>query len=114
MNECNPRYLISFWNCYDRVLLNLPKTINSLEAWHRGLNFKCNVPHLNLLKFIEVLIFENERVRINYYQQRKNLDLNVSKITRDNSLQNICINFNFFDLNEYFENINKFYYWNFN
>jgi hypothetical protein len=58
-----------FWNYYNRTLNNDPRSINSLKAWHRGLNFKCNIPHLNLGKYFEVLIEETEKVGITLNQQ---------------------------------------------
>lgn len=62
--EKEGRFIKSFWSCQKRVLKEITRTTNSLEGWHRNLNFKCNIPHLNLGKFIEKLLMEVERIRL--------------------------------------------------
>ncbi|KAG0435037.1 hypothetical protein DMUE_4917 [Dictyocoela muelleri] len=38
-NNKKPLFVLFFWNCNFRVLSNIPMTTNSLEPWHRSLNF---------------------------------------------------------------------------
>ncbi|CAF3873782.1 unnamed protein product [Rotaria sordida] len=37
----SPRFAISFWNCFDRLDLQLPRTNNPQEAWHNALQNSC-------------------------------------------------------------------------
>lgn len=32
-----PRFEIDTWNLYERVLINLPRTSNQIEAWHNAI-----------------------------------------------------------------------------
>ncbi|KAG0442223.1 hypothetical protein DMUE_0438 [Dictyocoela muelleri] len=64
-------YSISFWNCYSRVLKFIPRTINSIEAWHKSLNSLSSVAHVYLGKFIDLLRQINERNRMFIMQSRK-------------------------------------------
>lgn len=107
------RYDIKFWNCYSRVLLNIPRTINCLEAWHRSLNFKCNIAHLNIGKFLEILIMENERVRVSLLQARLSLPTSGKILKKEESLRIICENFMLFSISEYFEILNTVICWKF-
>ncbi|KAL3852100.1 hypothetical protein ACJMK2_015786 [Sinanodonta woodiana] len=34
--RANPRFAVEMWNLHDRVNENLPRTNNSVEAWHRA------------------------------------------------------------------------------
>jgi hypothetical protein len=33
----SPMYDVDFWSVYNRIVNNIPKTTNSIEAWHHGL-----------------------------------------------------------------------------
>jgi hypothetical protein len=61
----NPRYRCEFWNCYTRVLMQLPRTINVAEAWHRSLNSLTDLAHPNLGKFINNIQKEEEKLELN-------------------------------------------------
>jgi hypothetical protein len=63
-----------FWNACQRILAGIPTTTNSLEGWHRSLNMKSYVPHLNLLKFINVLQKEESFSRIKYTRLLNGVD----------------------------------------
>lgn len=69
-----PLFSEKFWSCNYRVLNNIPRSINCLEAWHRELNFKCKISHLNLGKFLNILITECERIRVCILQSKKILN----------------------------------------
>ena len=54
-NDQEPAYAIAFWSTYERVLQEIPRTTNSLEAWHRHINRLTVNAHPNIARFIEVM-----------------------------------------------------------
>lgn len=48
------------WNCYSRILKNLPRTTNNVEAWHRVFNQSCFVVNPNIAVVISVMKDEEE------------------------------------------------------
>lgn len=47
-----PRFAVEFWSVRDRVQVDLPRTNNKLEGWHRGLQSMFEGPNPTLWKFI--------------------------------------------------------------
>lgn len=56
-----PLFSIEMWNCYSRVIDNLPKTNNNIEGWHRSFAQLINCNHPNIWNFIEALQKEQSR-----------------------------------------------------
>lgn len=50
-----PNFAISLWNCYDAIILDLPKTNNSVEGWHRAFCESVGATYPNIWKFINTL-----------------------------------------------------------
>lgn len=50
-----PKYAWETWNIYSRTTDVLPRTINSVEGWHRGFESQAGATHLNIWKFINCL-----------------------------------------------------------
>ncbi len=40
-----PRFSIKFWNMYDRVVQNLPRSNNAVEGWHNAFNNSVGIAH---------------------------------------------------------------------
>lgn len=66
----NPYYNISFWNVYNRILLNLPRTSNNAESWNRTLNLRTEVVNPNITQFIIDFLRQEE---IGIFQTKKNI-----------------------------------------
>ncbi len=64
----DPVYSINLWNCYYRVINSIPRTTNTLEDWHRGLNSSFNRALPNLAAFITVLSRDEQRIFVNMTQ----------------------------------------------
>lgn len=110
----SPFYEIDFWNCNLRVLLNIPRTTNSVEAWHRSLNFKCNILHLNLRRFLEILIQENEKIRVTLLQTRHEISINKDFLEKEEKIRRIVLSYYCYEEWEFFNAISKVMVWMFN
>lgn len=113
LNIIQPLYRISFWNANKRIKENIPRTTNCLEAWHRSINFNCNVSHPNFAKFIEVLIQENEKVRVCLIQSRSQIRIGNRNLLKEEKLRQIVLNYCFYKDNEFFENLLQIVGWTF-
>ena len=51
--RANPRFSIALWNVRERVVDNLPRTNNSVEAWHRSFQQTVDCQHPSVYKLIE-------------------------------------------------------------
>lgn len=56
------------WNCCDSVLQDLPRTNNSVEAWHRGFEALCTGPHENLWRTIRNFQRSQSKVQVSLEQ----------------------------------------------
>ena len=55
----NPRFQKDMWNCKEITELQLPRTTNSLESWHRTLQNTFGCLHPTFYKLIDGLLQEN-------------------------------------------------------
>jgi hypothetical protein len=60
----NPRFPIVLWNVYDRLADGLPRTNNSVKAWHRSFQRTIDCHHPSLFKLIEQFRKEQDHVEI--------------------------------------------------
>ena len=51
--RANPRFSLQLWNVRDRVIENLPRTNNSVEAWHRSFQQTIDGEHPSVYKLVE-------------------------------------------------------------
>lgn len=110
-----PKYQYEFWSNYEKVIHEIPRTINSLEAWHRGLNQKVVVPHSNLTKFLSILqkVEEVNRLKITCLLNGK-VDIWKKNIKKDLKLKLFVLNYSQFDSEKYIELISSIYKWKLN
>ncbi|RVD93284.1 hypothetical protein TUBRATIS_001850 [Tubulinosema ratisbonensis] len=103
-----------FWSVYSRILKNLPRTTNSVEAWHRNLNQKSLIAHPNIAKFIDIIKKENEKTRFNITQIfNGSFSFNLFNPSKEVKLQIILNNFNHFKELNYFKALITVYNWKF-
>ncbi|CAD5234235.1 unnamed protein product [Bursaphelenchus xylophilus] len=50
-----PLFEISFWNCYEYTTLDLPRTNNNIEAWHRAIQETIRQKHPTIEALIKAL-----------------------------------------------------------
>ena len=63
------------WGVYDHVQDDLPRTNNSVEDWHNGLNPHIGVHHADIWKIIDIIQKEEDlsRVELVHIQQGRNI-----------------------------------------
>ena len=109
-NKNGPKYKPEFWSISEAIKLNMPRTQNSLEAWHRRLKVVVGRSHLGFYHMISELSKEFIYVKTKISQMRagqvtsikkKNLEKNkrIKRILRNSEtldeidfLKNIAIN----------------------
>jgi hypothetical protein len=62
--RANPRFAVEMWNVHDRVNENLPRTNNSVEAWHRAFQQTVDCNHPSIFKLINHFRLEQDHVEI--------------------------------------------------
>jgi len=91
-NRRQPVFPHDLWNVHDRVSEALPRTNNSVEAWHHSFQRSLQCWHPTLWKFIDALKKEERLQRLNINQlllgqvvvpKRRMTDERVSNIVRD-------------------------------
>lgn len=65
-----PRFGIDMWNVRDRVINKLPRTNNSVEAWHRSFQQTINNVHPSVYKLLEQFRQEQDHVEIKIERSR--------------------------------------------
>ncbi|CAD5231631.1 unnamed protein product [Bursaphelenchus xylophilus] len=50
-----PLFEIPFWNCYEYTMIDLPRTNNNVEAWHRAIQQAVRQKHPTIESLIKVL-----------------------------------------------------------
>ena len=105
-----PKFPIDFWNTYERVLADEPRTTNAVEGFHNAMNKNVTATHPSIWKLISALkkednlaffkltqhragAMEPQKVVYRKLNQRiKNLVTNYSKENRYNYLRSIAHN----------------------
>ena len=102
--EQTSSYRISFWSCFDRVLNEIPRTTNVLEAWHRSLNQNFNIAHPNIVQFIKILGESEERDRVYICQVKsgRNLEISNYNLSKDKKIKVILKNHMYLSKDSYF------------
>jgi hypothetical protein len=74
--RANPRFAIDLWNVHDRLVDGLPRTNNSVEAWHRSFQRTIDCHHPSLFKLIEQFRREQDHVEIQLERYRNGVRRN--------------------------------------
>jgi hypothetical protein len=62
--RAEPRFPVRVWNVRDRVIEGLPRTNNSVEAWHRAFQQTIDCHHPSIYRLIDQFRKEQDRVEI--------------------------------------------------
>lgn len=69
-NYKDGRFKIEQWNCHFSVCLDLPRTNNHVEGWHRGFNELVDEDNPNIWKLIIALKMEQGRNKVRLKQMK--------------------------------------------
>lgn len=109
-----PMYELSFWNVYQRVFNNIPRTTNSVEGWHRSINQKAEIAHPNIARLITLIQDEEEINRINILKSLSgDFALSKKNFLKEEKISVVVINYKFYDTLEYLKAISYIYGWEF-
>ena len=56
------------WNVYDRVMLNLPRSNNSVEGWHNAFATRVTIAHPTIHKLAEKIRHEQSKFEVDIAQ----------------------------------------------
>ena len=68
--RANPRFSLQIWNVHDRVVVNLPRTNNSVEAWHRSFQQTVDGDHPSVYKLVKHFIQEQDHYELKMERYR--------------------------------------------
>ena len=68
--RANPRYAVNLWNVRERVVDNLPRTNNSVEAWHRSFQQTGDCHHPSVFKLVQHFIAEQDHFELKIERYR--------------------------------------------
>lgn len=109
INNIKPRFSINLWNQYERVASDLPKTNNSLEAWHNSLQKGLNCQHPHIYKLINQLKKEQKssEIFITRYRSgfRKKESLNNKYVQLKNRLKTLVQTYAFSNVEKYLQSV---------
>ncbi|CAF1391294.1 unnamed protein product [Adineta ricciae] len=101
----SPRFLISFWSCFDRLDHQLPRTNNPQEAWHNALKNSCR-KHPSIYESIHDIKTE-QHANLIFAEKAESGKMEIVKRTLyediDEQLQNLVANFYIYPRKEYFK-----------
>lgn len=104
-----PRFPIKIWNLYDRLLTDLPRTNNSIEAWHKS--FELDVKkHPTVAKLVEHFRKEQKNTHIVCTQllcANDKIKRKKCEIEKDEHIKSIVLSYNKNDCLNYLE---KFFF----
>ena len=89
-----PFFPIPLWNVYNRVIAGLPRTNNSVEAWHKA--FELGIQkHPTVNKLINQFRSEQKNTEILYAQIQSgdNYVKKKSELEKDLILKKLCLNY---------------------
>lgn len=101
------------WSCYERVLSCIPRTSNNVEGWNRSFNKTCVVNNPNIAVLIGAMQDQEELNRVEIIKMiTGGIEIRVN-LKREESLRLLLQNHQFFNDEEFFNAIEKFFKWKF-
>ena len=102
-----PRFESKLWSVHERVKLNLPRTTNSVEAWHGAIQSD-EQKHLIVVRIVELFREEESKVRNELVLIKKGETISRPKqndIKRDKSILKLVSEFNKDNILQFLEGI---------
>ena len=71
---------IQFWNAYDRTIMNLPRSNNSIERWHNAFAKRVAIVHPSVTKLAEKIRCEQSEFEMDIAQIRQGQEPKAKKV----------------------------------
>lgn len=110
----NPLFNQKFWSLNQSIKDQLPRSINSAEAYHRNLKRFFQTAHPNLARLINIFQQEEECVRVKTLQDKIEIEVSLKKLKKDFKLSVVCSNYYLYQSFEFYDAIDKIYSWKLN
>ena len=66
-----PTFRIELWNAYDRTIMNIPRSNNSMEGWHHAFAKRVAIVHPSVTKLAEKVRLEQSEFEMDIAQIRQ-------------------------------------------
>ena len=73
-------FSIELWNAYDRTIINLPRSNNSIERWHNVLAKRVAIVHPSVTKLAEKIRREQSKFEMDIEQIRQGQEPKPKKV----------------------------------
>lgn len=107
------RYGLSFWNTYERVLSEEPRTINAAESKHRVYNLRMHIPHPNIAVWIHEILREEEIDIFNLIRAQSGKILLSGNLKKEKLIYTIVKSYYLFEKFDYLKALSKVFKFNF-
>ena len=114
-NFIEPIYQISFWNVYERIRNDEPRTNNAVEGWHSSFNRNAGTPHPNIARFVELIkdVENSTNYMLRQLMQGKYVNITYTDVNKEFKLKIIIKNFNNYERKAFHSALNLIYKYNF-
>ena len=114
-NFIEPIYQISFWNVYERIRNDEPRTNNAVEGWHSSFNRIAGTPHPNIARFVELIkdVENSTNYMLRQLMQGKYVNITYTDVNKEFKLKIIIKNFNNYERKAFHSALNLIYKYNF-
>ena len=75
-----PMFPIELWNGYDRTIMNLPRSNNSIEGWHNAFAKRVAIVHPSVTKLAEKIRREQSKFEMDIAQIRQGQEPKPKKV----------------------------------
>ncbi|CAF3547001.1 unnamed protein product [Rotaria socialis] len=75
-----PLFPIEIWNVYDRTVVNLPRSNNSIKGWHNAFTKRVAIVHSTITKLTEKIRREQSKFEVDIAQIRQGQEPKPKKL----------------------------------
>ena len=73
-------FSVELWNTYDRTIMNLPRSNNSIEGWHNAFAKRVTIVHSSVTKLAEKIRHEQSKFEVDVVQTRQGQEPKPKKV----------------------------------
>ena len=106
-----PLYKHNFWNINETIVFNIPRSINSLESWHKSIKKKWGFIILILLIGLKLYYLRRNYIVLIIKAKSGQYETLRIDMDKEHRLQMIVREYENFGLEDFFLNLLKIYKW---